>query len=256
MENDFKRTIHFILESINGADLIFKDALKTRISLVYAEVWSFGSKSFLDINEEIMQTLFNFIDYSSKQFYTISKDASLFITSANFSRHEISMAANGNICSGKSAGVVQFLNRFESFRLSVEIVHNLAHIVGVRHDQDVKPVDLIEAAACDCPERNGCLMTSRTISGKRNKFATEFSSCSISDFTNVLKSGRANCLFNKPMQESALALCGNKEVDVGEMCDCGSADECELVDPCCDPITCTLKKGAECGAGHCCDDCK
>ena len=57
-------------------------------------------------------------------------------------------------------------------------------------------------------------------------------------------------------QIAEFGLCGNGVVDQGEDCDCGSQEECVTVDPCCDPVTCRLKREAECSTGHCCDNCK
>lgn len=50
--------------------------------------------------------------------------------------------------------------------------------------------------------------------------------------------------------------CGNRIVEDGEDCDCGSIEECSTIDPCCDPITCRLTKEAECARGPCCHKCQ
>ena len=49
------------------------------------------------------------------------------------------------------------------------------------------------------------------------------------------------------------SICGNKIVEEGEMCDCGEAGECDMVDPCCTaPNTttgtpgCTIRTGKQC----------
>uniref|UniRef100_A0A3B3RDR2 Disintegrin domain-containing protein n=1 Tax=Paramormyrops kingsleyae TaxID=1676925 RepID=A0A3B3RDR2_9TELE len=46
--------------------------------------------------------------------------------------------------------------------------------------------------------------------------------------------------------------CGNGYLEDGEECDCG--DECSS--PCCNAHNCTLKAGAQCAHGVCCENCK
>ncbi|KOB72726.1 Disintegrin and metalloproteinase domain-containing protein 22, partial [Operophtera brumata] len=50
--------------------------------------------------------------------------------------------------------------------------------------------------------------------------------------------------------------CGNGRLDDGEECDCGTINECQNTNPCCDPFTCRLTKEAQCASGECCERCQ
>ncbi|XP_078594346.1 uncharacterized protein LOC144872111 [Branchiostoma floridae x Branchiostoma japonicum] len=63
-------------------------------------------------------------------------------------------------------------------------------------------------------------------------------------------------LTKKPLQ-AHIFRCGNGKLDYGEECDCGSSQDCQERDPCCDGQICKLKQGSQCTAGQaCCKDCK
>lgn len=54
--------------------------------------------------------------------------------------------------------------------------------------------------------------------------AKAFSNCSIRDFETFLKRGRGGCLFGSPrLSRGNGAVCGNRLVEPGEQCDCGTA---------------------------------
>uniref|UniRef100_A0A3P9AVP0 ADAM metallopeptidase domain 9a n=1 Tax=Maylandia zebra TaxID=106582 RepID=A0A3P9AVP0_9CICH len=84
-----------------------------------------------------------------------------------------------------------------------------------------------------------------------------FSSCSADDFEKMILLTGGACLLNVPRPDEAYSApyCGNRLVDFGEECDCGSEKECEE-DPCCEYRTCKLKSGAQCAYGECCSNCQ
>lgn len=59
------------------------------------------------------------------------------------------------------------------------------------------------------------------LSGSHN-----FSSCSADDFEKMILNSGGRCLLNIPRPDEAYSapFCGNKLVDVGEECDCGSEE--------------------------------
>uniref|UniRef100_A0A0M3K8X1 ADM-1 preproprotein (inferred by orthology to a C. elegans protein) n=1 Tax=Anisakis simplex TaxID=6269 RepID=A0A0M3K8X1_ANISI len=88
-----------------------------------------------------------------------------------------------------------------------------------------------------------------------SSFLWQFSRCSVARMHSVLQSGHLQCLLNRPLQVSSLRQCGNGIVDDEEECDCGTREEC--FDPCCDPLTCTLRAHAQCAAHQsCCHRCQ
>ncbi|KAH0506082.1 Disintegrin and metalloproteinase domain-containing protein 9 [Microtus ochrogaster] len=94
--------------------------------------------------------------------------------------------------------------------------------------------------------------SAQLVLGSRN-----FSSCSAEDFEKLTLNKGGSCLLNVPKPDEAYSapFCGNKLVDPGEECDCGTPQECES-DPCCEGSSCKLKSFAECAYGDCCKDCQ
>ncbi|XP_034503442.1 disintegrin and metalloproteinase domain-containing protein 32 isoform X2 [Ailuropoda melanoleuca] len=98
-----------------------------------------------------------------------------------------------------------------------------------------------------------CVMNPEAV---RSSGVKTFSSCSLSDFENFVSNMGAKCLQNKPqMQTGPASICGNGKVERGEVCDCGTEEQCGAVS-CCNFRTCTLKPGSQCDVGLCCRNCQ
>ncbi|XP_072727093.1 disintegrin and metalloproteinase domain-containing protein 12 isoform X3 [Ciconia boyciana] len=130
---------------------------------------------------------------------------------------------------------------------AVTLAHELGHNFGMNHDTLER--------GCNCKastDKGGCIMNPST----GYPFPMVFSSCSRKDLENSLEKGVGMCLFNLPEVKESFGgqKCGNGYVEDGEECDCGEPDEC--TNRCCNATTCTLKPGAVCAHGLCCEDCK
>uniref|UniRef100_A0A8C4YQX5 ADAM metallopeptidase domain 32 n=1 Tax=Gopherus evgoodei TaxID=1825980 RepID=A0A8C4YQX5_9SAUR len=151
----------------------------------------------------------------------------------------------GRICLKNYAGGVALYQRavtLETF--SVIIAQLLGLSLGIAYD---------DSRDCQCSGYT-CIMHTKAVHSNGVK---AFSSCSIRDFKSFIKHKGGDCLSNKPylnMSYKRASVCGNRIVERGEQCDCGSAQECAK-DKCC-TNKCRLKPGAKCGTGLCCQNCK
>ncbi|MEQ2287880.1 Disintegrin and metalloproteinase domain-containing protein 9 [Ameca splendens] len=151
------------------------------------------------------------------------------------------MAFVSTVCSrSHGGGINAFLNNNVPAFASI-VAHELGHNLGMNHD---------DGRSCTCPV-SACIMHSGATGSK------DFSSCSADDFEKMILSTGGTCLLNVPRPDDAYSapFCGNRLVDVGEECDCGSEKECEE-DLCCEYQTCKLKAGAQCAYGECCSNCQ
>ncbi|KAM3724644.1 Disintegrin and metalloproteinase domain-containing protein [Dirofilaria immitis] len=232
----------FILEAINIADYIFSRDLNIRLSVVYLEEWM--DKSRIDYYDDIERTLSSAVEYITGHIYHIAKDSSLMFTSAKFVKDEVMTSTSGSICSSRATGLIKAMDIYTAHATGQLIAHNLAHIMGMDHD----------SPDCACNFINKCIMHKQA-GTLGSPFLWQFSKCSIARMHSILQSGYLQCLLNKPLQASTLQQCGNGIIDGEEECDCGSREQC--LDPCCDPLTCTLRAHAHCASHQaCCHRCQ
>ncbi|XP_043283238.1 disintegrin and metalloproteinase domain-containing protein 11 isoform X3 [Venturia canescens] len=237
--------VHDAIQVANIADLYFR-TLNTRVSVIYVETWHGGNRAKIDSKMEIYKALTNFNDYTKRNIYEVSSDTTQLLTGETFQGGESGLATEATVCSTTSVGVSVDVNTYEPHLLAGTMAHMIGHNIGMGHDDG--------RDGCVCRDWHGCIMA-KSIVGLDNVQPYKFSECSKSDYQDDLQQGSGICLLNKP-NELKLRSCGNRVIDDGEQCDCGTIEECPDLDPCCDPITCRLKSESECASGPCCNNCK
>ncbi|XP_034995007.1 disintegrin and metalloproteinase domain-containing protein 9 [Zootoca vivipara] len=213
-------------------------ALNIRIVLVGLEIWTQENKIRLEGGAG--DVLANFVQWREQELVPRQRhDSAQFVLKKAFGG-TAGMAYVGTVCSKSHAGGINVFGPISVQMFSSIVAHELGHNLGMNHDDERK---------CDCGSEN-CIMNSGA-SGARN-----FSSCSEEDFEKLTLSKGGSCLLNIPRPEETYSIpyCGNKLVDAGEECDCGTPEECQF-DPCCEAGTCRLHPGADCGYGDCCHNC-
>ncbi|NWW49512.1 ADAM9 protein, partial [Pedionomus torquatus] len=213
--------------------------LNIRIVLVGLEIWK--SENIISTDGGAGDVLANFVQWREKNLVLRRRhDSAQFVLKKSFGG-TAGMAYVGTVCSKSHAGGINVFGRISIQMFASIMAHELGHNLGMNHDDE---------RVCHCGA-SSCIMSSGA-SGSRN-----FSSCSAEDFEKLTLNKGGSCLLNvpKPDETYSIPYCGNRLVDAGEECDCGSPKECES-DPCCEPGTCRLRSGAECAYGDCCKNCQ
>ncbi|KAK7135432.1 hypothetical protein R3I94_014179 [Phoxinus phoxinus] len=213
--------------------------LNIRVVLVGLEIWSV--KNFINTDGSAGEVLGRFTQWREKELvHRRRHDSAQLILKKGFGG-TAGMAFVGTACSRSHGGGINAFTNNNVMSFSSIVAHELGHNLGMNHD---------DGRNCKCDVTH-CIMNSGA-TGSRN-----FSSCSADDFEKMILNSGGRCLLNVPRPDEAYSapFCGNKLVDVGEECDCGSEEECAK-DPCCEPKTCKLRSGAQCAYGVCCKNCR
>ncbi|XP_016051124.1 PREDICTED: disintegrin and metalloproteinase domain-containing protein 2 [Miniopterus natalensis] len=153
----------------------------------------------------------------------------------------------GKMCDRQYGGSIVLHPKAISLEsLSVVVSQLLSLNMGIAYDDIDK---------CQCSGAV-CIMNPEAIHSSGVKF---FSNCSMEDFARFISKPKSHCLQNHPPLDPSYkaAVCGNKIVEEGEACDCGTPEECaEMPSSCCDAASCTIKPGNNCDTGLCCENCK
>ncbi|KAJ7344757.1 hypothetical protein JRQ81_000707 [Phrynocephalus forsythii] len=222
-----------ILDILHTANS-FYEPLSVQISLAGLEIWS--EHNLIAVTRNLIETLESFTRWREDTLNRrLANDvAHLFVYKTYGVK--LGVARVGAICSiYYSAAVIVYMTS-SLFLISNTFVHEQGHNLGMMHDDGY----------CTC-DRYACVMSAFQAN------TDKFSNCSYRDYFRLRNS---DCLLIPPNPDKLYKVkyCGNKIVENGEQCDCGSEDECRL-DPCCQS-TCKLRSGASCAFGKCCARCK
>ncbi|TKS78094.1 Disintegrin and metalloproteinase domain-containing protein 28 [Collichthys lucidus] len=238
--------------------------LRTFIALVGLEIWT-GSDQ-ISVTPPAGANLDAFMKWRNSNLVKRKKhDNAHLISGIDFEGATVGLAFIGTLCSGHSVGVVQVTmvplviwlivmfatkefdvsqsdHNDRAIAVGATLAHEMGHNLGMDHD---------DSSVCAC-SGDSCIMAAAL----SWNVPRTFSSCSSNNYERYLTSRSPSCLLDKPDYNSVVAppVCGNGFVEKGELCDCGTVEEC--TNPCCNATTCTLREGARCGEGECCEDCK
>ncbi|XP_075390773.1 disintegrin and metalloproteinase domain-containing protein 1-like [Tenrec ecaudatus] len=213
--------------------------LNVKVVLTGLEIWT--EENLVQISLNLQETLQNFNQWRDWHLLRrVKHDVAHMITGQNTAKYQGHAFLSG-ICTDKYATSVESFSDEDIPYLAALMAHELGHNLGMKHDH----------ATCKCKSQQHLCTMHEFIT-----MDTGFSNCSFHYFYQLLQRHRGDCLFNKPQLQSSSgkSYCGNKIVDDGEECDCGSALDCQK-DRCCLP-SCHLKRGSDCAFGSCCKSCK
>ncbi|XP_032185028.1 disintegrin and metalloproteinase domain-containing protein 32-like isoform X8 [Mustela erminea] len=247
-----------VIEIIGLVNSMFAQ-FKVTVVLSSLELWS--DKNKISTVGEADEVLRSFLKW--KKFYLTLRPhdiAYLFI----YRGHPDYVGATipGKMCvTHYSAGIALYPKEITLEAFSIIVAQMLGLSLGMSYDDTKK---------CHCSGAI-CIMNPEAM---RSSGVKTFSSCSLSAFENFISNMGARCLQNKPrMRKSAVALCGNGRVEIGEACDCGTEEiekrgvqcrearhrECDIAEFCdggspeC-PYDVTIKNGRLCRNKYLCYD--
>ncbi|CAK7296224.1 Disintegrin and metalloproteinase domain-containing protein 5 [Vulpes lagopus] len=155
----------------------------------------------------------------------------------------------GKICNKNFAvGVALYPEGLSLESYTVSIVQLLGFNLGLSYD---------DPDICYC-SGDVCTMSRKAVQSGGVK---EFSTCNLDDFKYLASHSGFECLQNilpeiPVYKQRQKRVCGNGILEEGEQCDCGTIQTCTHK-ACCDPRSCVIKTGKQCGSGECCTlDCK
>ncbi|XP_003228946.1 disintegrin and metalloproteinase domain-containing protein 29 [Anolis carolinensis] len=223
-------------EAVHLADSLYKP-LGVRVVLVGLEIWS--QKNLVVIPKSMSELLGAFNSWRQTTLVRhLRHDIGHLFVYQRFGS-TLGMSCVGSVCDPTWASAVEAFITSSMLSFAITFSHQLGHSLGMRHDEK----------GCFCNHRS-CIMA------PIQSHTSSFSNCSYDSYFQVINSNSKQCLLVPPEHEKLFELknCGNKVVESGEQCDCGSKLHCES-DTCCQS-NCMLRSGATCAFGKCCANCQ
>ncbi|XP_004459576.3 disintegrin and metalloproteinase domain-containing protein 7 [Dasypus novemcinctus] len=223
---------------VNFVNMIYK-TLNIHVTLVGLELWTNGDK--IEIDSDIETTLLHFSAWQETLLKKRKKfDHALLLSGKWLYTHAQGTSYPRAMCLPYySSSVVKDLLPDINI-VANRMAHQLGHSLGMQHNN----------FPCTCTFERCVMDSSGSIP------ALKFSKCNRIQYFQYLKDYKPTCLLNIPFSETLTdnPHCGDKNLDEGEECDCGSAQEC--TNYCCDADKCMLKPGFTCAEGECCESCQ
>ncbi|XP_004441239.1 PREDICTED: disintegrin and metalloproteinase domain-containing protein 2 [Ceratotherium simum simum] len=242
MGSDTTVVIQKIFQLIGLTNAIFT-SFNITIILSSLELWIDENK--ISVTGDANELLHRFLKWKRSYLVLRPHDVAFLLVYREKSNY-VGATFQGKICDRQYGGGVALHPRTISLEsLAVIIAQLLSISMGIDYDDINK---------CQCSGAV-CIMNPEAIHFSGVKI---FSNCSLEDFAHFISKPKSQCLQNQPRLDLSykVAECGNKQVEQGEECDCGSEEECAM-DPhlCCEASTCRLSRGSDCADGLCCSQC-
>ncbi|XP_006194072.1 ADAM DEC1 [Camelus ferus] len=219
----------FLFDVMNLLNVIYK-TIDIQVTLVRMEIWSDSDK--IKVVPVMGTTFNNFLNWHRSNLGKMeTHDHAQLLSGIGFNHRISGMAASNSLCSPSSVAVIEAKGK-NNVALVAVMSHELGHVLGM---PDV-PYD----TKCSS---GSCVMNQYLSS----KFPKDFSTTSRSHFKKYMFSKKPRCLLQAQVPKNMIIKpeCGNRVLEAGEGCDCGSPKEC--TSPCCEATTCTSKPEADCG---------
>uniref|UniRef100_A0A8C7E2Z0 Disintegrin and metalloproteinase domain-containing protein 20-like n=1 Tax=Naja naja TaxID=35670 RepID=A0A8C7E2Z0_NAJNA len=212
----------------------FYDSFSIHLSIAGLVIWSQNNP--INITSSADRTLSLFNRWRRNNLLKILKNDAAHLFLYQHLGTVIGHAYVATVCSSQSASAIESYRGTSLFWFSGRFAHELGHTLGMYHDKKY----------CYCGKPT-CIMAPYT------SLTDKFSNCSYRDFYRLRNH---DCLLVPPDTNTTFKFesCGNKRVEKGEQCDCGSEKQCKS-DPCCQ-ANCMLRPAAVCAFGLCCANCQ